>query len=69
VSRRGERAYPTFSELLPTPMLAGGIGSSVALGRIGAAVSPSLLVAIAGHSSMLSAFTVVAGFRFLDAAL
>ncbi|HZB91513.1 MAG TPA: MFS transporter [Stellaceae bacterium] len=55
-------AYPTFSELFPTPMRATGIGFSVAFGRIGAALAPPLLVAVAQQLSLFAAFAVIAGF-------
>ena len=40
-------AYPTFSEIFPTHLRSTGIGLSVAVGRIGAALSAPLLVWIA----------------------
>lgn len=40
-------AYPTFSEIFPTHLRSTGIGLSVGVGRIGAAASAPLLVAIA----------------------
>ncbi len=61
-------AYPTFSELFPTRMRATGIGFSVAFGRIGAAVAPPLLVAVAQHYSIVTAFAVLAGFWLLGVA-
>jgi MFS family permease len=54
-------AYPTFSELFPTRLRASGIGVSVAVGRIGALVSPFLMTA-AGHKSLAAALGVLAGF-------
>ncbi len=59
-------AYPTFSELFPTRMRATGIGASVAFGRIGAAVAPPLLVAVA-QASIGWAFSLLAGFWLLGA--
>lgn len=59
-------AYPTFSELFPTRMRATGIGASVAFGRIGAAMAPPLLVAVA-QVSIMSAFALLAGFWLLGA--
>ena len=44
-------AYPTFSELFPTPLRATGIGASVAVGRIGAMIAP-FLVGYVGARSM-----------------
>jgi MFS family permease len=55
-------AYPTFSELFPTRMRATGIGFSVAFGRIGAAMAPPLLVAVAQSLSLFAAFGVIACF-------
>jgi MFS family permease len=61
-------AYPTFSELFPTPMRATGIGFSVAFGRIGAAIAPPLLVAVAQQLSLFAAFAVIAGFWLIGVA-
>lgn len=60
-------AYPTFSEIFPTALRSTGIGFSVAFGRIGAAIAPLLLVAIAVHSSVMASFAVLAGFYTLGA--
>lgn len=60
-------AYPTFSEIFPTRLRATGIGFSVAFGRIGAALSPPLLLAVASHVSVAAAFVVIAGFWLLGA--
>lgn len=49
-------AYPTFAELFPTGMRASGIGFSVAVGRIGAAIAPPLLVTAATQISPQAAF-------------
>lgn len=54
-------AYPTFSELFPTPLRASGIGVSVAVGRIGAMISP-FLVGVVGAHSMPAALLLLAGF-------
>ncbi|HLI11259.1 MAG TPA: MFS transporter [Alphaproteobacteria bacterium] len=61
-------AYPTFSELFPTRMRATGIGFSVAFGRIGAAIAPPLLVAVAQRLSLMAAFGVIAGFWLIGVA-
>ena len=61
-------AYPTFSELFPTRLRATGIGVSVAFGRIGAALAPPILVAVAERASMSAAFALLAGFWLLGAA-
>jgi MFS family permease len=60
-------AYPTFSELFPTPLRATGIGASVAVGRIGAAVSPFLVGAV-GARSMPAALVMLAAFWLFGAA-
>lgn len=60
-------AYPTFSELFPTSLRASGIGVSVAVGRIGAMISP-FLVAHVGARSMSGALLLLAGFWLLGAA-
>jgi MFS family permease len=54
-------AYPTFSELFPTRLRASGIGVSVAVGRIGALISP-FLIAKAAQSGLAAALGVLAGF-------
>jgi MFS family permease len=54
-------AYPTFSELFPTRLRATGIGVSVAVGRLGALISP-FLIAAAGRASLAAALGVLAGF-------
>jgi len=60
-------AYPTFSELFPTSLRASGIGASVAVGRIGAMISPFLVGTIGAHS-MPAALLLLAGFWLLGAA-
>ncbi len=60
-------AYPTFSEIFPTRLRSTGIGFSVAFGRIGAAISPLILVALAEHASVMDAFAVLGGFYFVGA--
>ena len=59
-------AYPTFSELFPTALRATGIGASVAVGRVGAALSP-FLVGYVGAHSMPAALIMLAGFWGLGA--
>ncbi|MDE2580762.1 MAG: MFS transporter [Rhodospirillales bacterium] len=59
-------AYPTFSELFPTSLRASGIGASVAVGRIGAMISP-FLVGYVGAHSMQAALLLLAGFWLLGA--
>ena len=60
-------AYPTFSELFPTSLRASGIGASVAVGRIGAMISPFLVGWVGAHS-MAGALLLLAGFWLLGAA-
>lgn len=60
-------AYPTFSEIFPTHLRSTGIGFSVAFGRIGAAISPLLLVALAERVSIMVSFVVLAAFWSLGA--
>ncbi len=62
-------AYPTFSEIFPTALRSTGIGFSVAFGRIGAALAPLLLVALAMQTSVMVSFAVLAGFYALGAAV
>ncbi len=59
-------AYPTFSELFPTSLRASGIGASVAVGRIGAIISP-FLVGWVGTHSMAGALLLLAGFWLVGA--
>ena len=59
-------AYPTFSELFPTALRATGIGVSVAVGRVGAALSP-FLVGYVGERSMAGALIMLAGFWAMGA--
>jgi len=61
-------AYPTFAEIFPTGLRASGIGFSVAVGRIGAAIAPPVLVAVAAQTSVIVAFAVLAVFYTLGAA-
>ncbi|TAM82551.1 MAG: MFS transporter [Acidobacteria bacterium] len=58
-------AYPTFSEIFPTRLRSTGIGFSVAFGRIGAAISPLVLVVLAERASVMDAFAVLGGFYVL----
>ncbi len=55
-------AYPTFTELFPTHLRASGVGFSVLVGRVGAAVSSIGLAAIATAFSLTLAFAILAGF-------
>lgn len=60
-------AYPTFSEIFPTRLRSTGIGFSVAFGRIGAAISPLILVTLAERVSIMDAFGLLGGFYVLGA--
>jgi len=60
-------AYPTFSEIFPTESRATGIGFSVAFGRIGAALAPPVLVALAEQLSVMAAFGVLAALWLIGA--
>ena len=55
-------AYPTFTELFPTRLRGSGVGFSVLVGRVGAAVSSIGLAAIAAAFSLTLAFALLAGF-------
>jgi nitrate/nitrite transporter NarK len=55
-------AYPTFSEIFPTHLRSTGIGLSVAVGRIGAFISPLALAVVANAAGMLPALALLAGF-------
>jgi len=62
-------AYPTFSEIFPTHLRSTGIGLSVAVGRIGAAASGPLLIAIAQSSlGILGALVTMALLWLVGAA-
>ena len=58
-------AYPTFTELFPTPLRSTGIGFSVSVGRIGAAISSIGLAGVAAVFSLTAAFGLLAGFWVL----
>lgn len=60
-------AYPTFTELFPSHLRATGVGLCVAIGRIGAALAPPLLVWMAGRASVHAAFLTLAAFWLLGA--
>lgn len=61
-------AYPTFTELFPTPLRSTGVGFSVSVGRVGAALSSMGLAAVASAFSLTAAFGLLAGFWLLGAA-
>lgn len=61
-------AYPTFSEIFPTHLRSTGIGLSVAVGRIGAALSAPLLVWIAqGPTGITGALITLAALWLVGA--
>lgn len=55
-------AYPTFTELFPTPLRSTGVGFSVLVGRVGAALSSIVLAQVAVVFSLTAAFALLAGF-------
>ncbi|HEY2204137.1 MAG TPA: MFS transporter [Pseudonocardia sp.] len=61
-------AYPTFTELFPTHLRGAGVGTSVAVGRVGAIVGTLALPALAAEVAPTLAFLVVSGFWLLGAA-
>ncbi len=61
-------AYPTFTELFPTHLRGVGVGSSVAIGRIGAIVGTLALPSIATHLGASLSYLLVAGFWLVGAA-
>ncbi len=61
-------AYPTFSEIFPTHLRSTGIGLSIGVGRIGAAVGASLLVWIAqGPTGITGALVTLAALWLVGA--
>lgn len=61
-------AYPTFSEIFPTHLRSTGIGLSIGVGRIGAAVGASLLVWIAqGPTGIAGALVMLAALWLVGA--
>jgi MFS family permease len=60
-------AYPTFSEIFPTSLRSTGIGFSVAVGHVGAAIAPPALVMVAKHFSIMASFGTLAGAYFAGA--
>ena len=55
-------AYPTFTELFPTHLRGVGVGTSVAVGRIGAIVGTLALPAIAIHVGATISYLLVVAF-------
>ncbi|NNM84987.1 MAG: MFS transporter [Phycisphaerales bacterium] len=62
-------AYPTFSEIFPTHLRATGIGTCVAVGRIGAIASGPLLIAVSKSSWGNAGVFGLMGFLWLFGAL
>lgn len=60
-------AYPTFSELFPTPLRASGIGASVAVGRTGAIIGQVVLAVTATSWGIGVMFGMLAGFWLIGA--
>jgi MFS family permease len=60
-------AYPTFSELFPTPLRASGIGASVAVGRVGAIIGQVALAVTATSWGIGVMFGMLAGFWLIGA--
>jgi MFS family permease len=55
-------AYPTFTELFPTHQRGVGVGTSVAVGRVGAIVGTLALPSIATHLGATASYLLVIGF-------
>jgi len=55
-------AYPTFSELFPTHLRATGVGTCVAVGRVGAIIGNVVLGLSATTFGLSSGFALLAGF-------
>ncbi|MBM9506255.1 MFS transporter [Actinacidiphila acididurans] len=61
-------AYPTFTELFPTHLRAAGVGTSVAVGRIGAIVGTLSLPSLATHLGATASYLLVVAFWLVGAA-
>ncbi|MEU9245379.1 MFS transporter [Streptomyces sp. NPDC048385] len=61
-------AYPTFTELFPTHLRAVGVGTSVAVGRIGAIVGTLSLPSLATAIGATSSYLLVVAFWLVGAA-
>jgi MFS family permease len=61
-------AYPTFTELFPTPLRAAGVGTSVAVGRIGAIVGTLALPDLATRLGPAASYLLVVAFWLAGAA-
>nr|WP_191910337.1 MFS transporter [Microbispora cellulosiformans] len=60
-------AYPTFTELFPTHLRAAGIGTSVAVGRIGAAYGALYLPTLAVQIGATASYVLIAAFWSIGA--
>lgn len=60
-------AYPTFTELFPTHLRATGVGTSVAVGRVGAILGAVVLAETATSFGLWSAFATLAGLWAIGA--
>jgi len=61
-------AYPTFTELFPTHLRGVGVGTSVAIGRVGAIVGTLALPSIAASIGATASYALVAAFWLVGAA-
>ena len=61
-------AYPTFTELFPTHLRGAGVGTSVAIGRVGAIVGTLLLPTLATALGATASYLLVAVFWLVGAA-
>lgn len=55
-------AYPTFTELFPTHLRGAGVGTSVAVGRIGAAFGVVLVTTVSLHTNVTVGYVIVIAF-------
>jgi MFS family permease len=60
-------AYPTFTELFPTPLRAVGVGASVGVGRVGAAFSVLIVTSAATGVSVTFGYLLVVLFWLVGA--
>ena len=58
-------AYPTFTELFPTALRTTGVGTSVAVGRLGALASPFLVATVGARYGVAAAVLLLTGFWLL----
>jgi MFS family permease len=61
-------AYPTFTELFPTHLRGAGVGTSVAVGRVGAIVGTLLLPTLAASMGATVSYALVAVFWLVGVA-